>query len=71
MLRYQHKSFYIPSEIQKAGSRYRGRVADVQKHELIRTIRLTHGKSLQETARLAGVPKMTVIRVCASVVGYL
>ncbi|EDA0234446.1 recombinase family protein [Salmonella enterica] len=48
----------------KAEGKYRGRVADAQKHELIRTLRLTHGKSLRETARLAGVSKMTVIRVC-------
>ncbi|EPU9339724.1 recombinase family protein, partial [Salmonella enterica subsp. enterica serovar Infantis] len=48
----------------KAEGRYRGRVADAQKHELIRTPRLVHGKSLRETARLAGVSKMTVIRVC-------
>jgi transcriptional regulator with XRE-family HTH domain len=41
-------------------------VADVQKHELIRTLRLANGKSLRETARLAGVSKMTVIRVCSS-----
>ncbi|ELV8438942.1 serine recombinase, partial [Salmonella enterica] len=34
------------------------------KHELIRTLRLTHGKSLRETTRQAGVSKMTVIRVC-------
>jgi DNA invertase Pin-like site-specific DNA recombinase len=37
---------------------------DAQKHELIRTLRLAHGKSLRETVRLAGVSKMTVIRVC-------
>jgi len=48
----------------KAEGKHRGRVADAQKHELIRTLRLTHGKSLRETARLAGVSKMTVIRVC-------
>ncbi|EGL4350761.1 recombinase family protein [Salmonella enterica] len=48
----------------KAEGKYRGRVADAQKHELIRTLRLTHRKSLRETARLAGVSKMTVIRVC-------
>ncbi|EAU3389196.1 recombinase family protein [Salmonella enterica] len=48
----------------KAEGKYRGRVADAQKHELIRTLRLAHGKSLRETARLAGVSKMTVIRVC-------
>ena len=48
----------------KSEGKYRGRVADAQKHELIRTLRLTHGKSLRETARLAGVSKMTVIRVC-------
>lgn len=48
----------------KAEGKYRGRVADAQKHELIRTLRLTNGKSLRETARLAGVSKMTVIRVC-------
>lgn len=34
------------------------------KHELIRALRLLNGKSLNETARLAGVSKMTVIRVC-------
>ncbi|WP_445335787.1 recombinase family protein [Citrobacter koseri] len=50
----------------KAEGKYRGRVADAQKHELIRTLRLTHGKSLRETARLAGVSKMTVIRVCST-----
>ena len=50
----------------KAEGKYRGRVADVQKHELIRTLRLVNGKSLRETARLAGVSKMTVIRVCSS-----
>jgi DNA invertase Pin-like site-specific DNA recombinase len=48
----------------KEEGKYRGRVADMQKHELIRTLRVTHGKSLRETARLAGVSKMTVIRVC-------
>ncbi len=48
----------------KAEGKYLGSVADAQKHELIRTLRLTHGKSLRETARLAGVSKMTVIRVC-------
>lgn len=50
----------------KAEGKYRGSVADAQKHELIRTLRLTHGKSLRETARLAGVSKMTVIRVCST-----
>lgn len=48
----------------KIEGKYRGRVADAQKHELIRTLRLVNGKSLRETARLAGVSKMTVIRVC-------
>lgn len=48
----------------KAEGRYRGRVADAQKHELIRTLRLVNGKSINETARLAGVSRMTVIRVC-------
>lgn len=48
----------------KEEGKYRGRVADMQKHELIRTLRIKHGKSLRETARLAGVSKMTVIRVC-------
>ena len=52
--------------ITKAEGKYRGRVADAQKHELIRTLRLVNGKSLRETARLAGVSKMTVIRVCSS-----
>ncbi|ENZ0152895.1 helix-turn-helix domain-containing protein, partial [Salmonella enterica subsp. enterica serovar Chester] len=41
-----------------------GRVADAQKHELIRTLRLVNGKSINDTARLAGVSRMTVIRVC-------
>lgn len=50
----------------KTEGRYRGRVANAQKHELIRTLRLGHGKSLRETARLAGVSKMTVIRVCSA-----
>ncbi|EBY2669881.1 recombinase family protein [Salmonella enterica subsp. enterica serovar Teko] len=49
----------------KAEGKYRGRVADAQKHELICTLRLVNGKSLRETARLAGVSKMTVIRVCS------
>lgn len=35
----------------KAEGKYRGRVADAQKHELIRTLRLVNGKSLRETAR--------------------
>lgn len=48
----------------KIEGKYRGRVADAQKHELIRTLRLVNEKSLRETARLAGVSKMTVIRVC-------
>lgn len=48
----------------KAEGKYWGRVADAQKHELIRTLCLVNGKSLRETARLAGVSKMTVIRVC-------
>ncbi|ECA0340933.1 serine recombinase [Salmonella enterica subsp. enterica] len=48
----------------KAEGRYRGRVADAQKHELIRTLRLVNGKSINDTARLAGVSRMTVIRVC-------
>ncbi|ECI3620078.1 LacI family DNA-binding transcriptional regulator, partial [Salmonella enterica] len=47
-----------------AEGKYRGRVADAQKHEQIRTLCLVNGKSLRETARLAGVSKMTVIRVC-------
>ncbi|EEJ3349323.1 LacI family DNA-binding transcriptional regulator [Salmonella enterica] len=51
----------------KAEGKYRGRMADAQKHELIRTLRLVNGKSLRETARLAGVSKMTVIRVCNNV----
>ena len=48
----------------KLEGKYWGRVADAQKHELIRTLRLAHGKSLRETVCLAGVSKMTVIRVC-------
>ncbi|EEJ8658683.1 recombinase family protein [Salmonella enterica] len=44
--------------------KYAGRQPDVAKHELIRTLRLQNGKSINETARLAGVSRMTVIRVC-------
>lgn len=44
--------------------KYAGRQSDVAKHELIRTLRLQNGKSINETARLAGVSRMTVIRVC-------
>ena len=48
----------------KAERRYRGRVADAQKFELIRTLSLVYGKSLREKAGLVGVSKMTVLRVC-------
>ncbi len=48
----------------KAEGKFRGRVANHEKHELIRTLRLSQGKSLNETARLAGVSRATVIRVC-------
>lgn len=48
----------------KLEGKYAGRQPDMAKHELIRTLRLLNGKSLNETARLAGVSKMTVIRVC-------
>ncbi|QXX02533.1 MULTISPECIES: recombinase family protein [Enterobacterales] len=48
----------------KAEGKFRGRVANPEKHELIRTLRLSQGKSLNETARLAGVSRATVIRVC-------
>lgn len=48
----------------KAEGKFRGRVANLEKHELIRTLRLSQGKSLNETARLAGVSRATVIRVC-------
>lgn len=34
--------------------------ADQAKHELIRMLRLQNGKSINETARLAGVSRMTV-----------
>ncbi len=44
--------------------KYRGRLADKEKHELIRTLRKKNGKSINETARLAGVSRMTVIRAC-------
>jgi DNA invertase Pin-like site-specific DNA recombinase len=44
--------------------RFRGRVADLAKHELIRNLRITQEKSINETARLAGVSRATVIRVC-------
>ncbi|MBK0123667.1 recombinase family protein [Pantoea sp. S61] len=44
--------------------KYRGRLADKEKHELIRTLRKENGKSINETARLAGVSRMTVIRAC-------
>ncbi|EDT9981690.1 hypothetical protein LRC90_004769 [Salmonella enterica] len=41
-----------------------GKDTDAQKHELIRTLYLVNGKSLRETTQLAGISKMTVIRVC-------
>lgn len=44
--------------------RFRGRVADPARHELIRNLRITQEKSINETARLAGVSRATVIRVC-------
>ena len=44
--------------------RFRGRVADLARHELIRNLRITQEKSINETARLAGVSRATVIRVC-------
>ncbi|EAA9452845.1 serine recombinase [Salmonella enterica subsp. enterica] len=44
--------------------KYAGRQPDMAKHELIRMLRLQNGKSINETARLAGVSRMTVIRVC-------
>lgn len=44
--------------------RFRGRVANLAKHELIRNLRITQQKSINETARLAGVSRATVIRVC-------
>lgn len=44
--------------------KYAGRQPDVGKHELIKTLRLQNGKSINETARLVGVSRMTVIRVC-------
>ncbi|HHT1487649.1 MULTISPECIES: helix-turn-helix domain-containing protein [Enterobacteriaceae] len=33
-------------------------------HELITTLRKEKGKSINETARLTGVSRMTVIRAC-------
>ncbi|HEJ7870155.1 recombinase family protein [Serratia marcescens] len=48
----------------KEKGKYRGRLADKEKHELIRTLRKKNGKSINETARLAGVSRMTVIRAC-------
>ena len=44
--------------------KFRGRVADLARHELIRNLRITQEKSINETARLAGVSRATVIRVC-------
>ncbi len=46
----------------KAEGKYRGRVADAQKHELIRTL-LGQWKIAARNSSLAGVSKMTVIRV--------
>lgn len=40
------------------------RLADKENFELIRTLRKENGKSINETARLAGVSRMTVIRAC-------
>ncbi len=48
----------------KQEGKYAGRQPDIAKHELIKTLRLQNGKSINETARLAGVSRMTVIRVC-------
>ncbi|NUL39717.1 recombinase family protein [Kosakonia sacchari] len=52
--------------VQKARQegKYNGRQPDLSMHELIKTLRLQNGKSINETARLAGVSRMTVIRVC-------
>lgn len=49
--------------------KYNGRQPDMAKHELIRTLRLFNGKSINETARLVGVSRMTVIRVCKKQLG--
>lgn len=67
MYNYEDRRRRQAESIRKAKSegKYRGRVVNAQKHELIRTLRLTHGKFLRETARLVGVPKMTVTRVCS------
>ncbi|EJF32179.1 TPA: recombinase family protein [Klebsiella oxytoca] len=51
--------------------KYAGRQPDMAKHELITTLRLHNGKSINETARLAGVSRMTVIRVCKTNKGCL
>ncbi|SFM88418.1 regulatory protein, lacI family [Izhakiella capsodis] len=48
----------------EAEGKYQGRMGDAQTHVLIHILRLIHRKSLRETARLAGVSNMTVIRVC-------
>lgn len=44
---------------------YRGRMPDQNKHDLIRSLR-HQGKSISETARLAGVSERTVTRVSKS-----
>ena len=44
---------------------YRGRIPDQNKHDLIRSLR-HQGKSISETARLAGVSERTVTRVSKS-----
>lgn len=46
----------------KAKQVYRGRRPDLNKHELIKSLR-NQGKSISETARMAGVSKRTVTRV--------
>ncbi|MCT7140412.1 C69 family dipeptidase, partial [Salmonella enterica] len=48
----------------REGAEMLGKDTDAQKHELIRTLYLVNGKSLRETTQLAGISKMTVIRVC-------
>lgn len=44
--------------------RFRARVTDLSRHELMRNVRTTHQKWINETARLAGILLATIIRVC-------
>lgn len=51
-------------EAAKQKGKYRGRQANIERHERIVKLRLDNGVSISETAELVGVSERTVIRVC-------